>query len=91
MDRAVFEKLAEKHGMFEISYRKRKDPNFVTWGVVTADLDCAHIQKALKTMKRKPNEKQVLLWNWRYDSPLLLDLDQVVRIRPMRLDRAEAL
>lgn len=91
MDLAVFEKLADKFGDFEINYRKQKDPSFITWGIVTADLSCKHIQKGLKGFKRKPKENEVLLWNWRYDSFLLLNLDQVVSVKPLRLNKAEPL
>ena len=91
MDKAVFQKLAEKQAQFVVNYRKLKNPSFITWGVVTADLSCDYIQKQLKTFKRKIGDNQVLLWNWRYDSPLVLDLDQVVNIQPHRLDRPERL
>lgn len=91
MDKALFNKLASKNSQFEVSYRKQKNPNFITWGIVTSDLSCKYIQNKLKSFKRRVGKNQVLLWNWRYDSPLLLDLDQVVSIKPHRLDRPEPL
>lgn len=91
MDLAVFNKLAAKQAQFVVNYRKLKNPSFITWGVVTADLTCKYIQDRLKSFRRKPKAGQVLLWNWRYDSPLILDLDQVVSVQPHRLDRPERL
>lgn len=90
MDKALFNKLAEKQSEFVVNYRKLKDPTFVTWGVVTADLTCKYIADRIRG-HRKLKENQVMLWNWRYDSPLVLDLDQVVSIQPHRLERPELL
>lgn len=91
MDKMAFTKIVEKHGLCEVSYRKQRDPQFVTWAIVSGDLSGDYIQSRLKGMKRKLKPNEVLLWNWRYDSPLVLNTDQVTKIKPLRLDRPEPL
>tara|TARA_Y100001938_G_scaffold134347_1_gene194696 strand:- start:414 stop:689 length:276 start_codon:yes stop_codon:yes gene_type:complete len=91
MDLNVFKGIVNKHGLCEVSYRKQRDPKFVTWAIVSADLSGDYIQSRLKGMKRKLKSNEVLLWNWRYDSPLVLNVDQVTKIKPLRLDKAEPL
>lgn len=92
MERKVFDKLADRHGEFVVNYRKRDTPGFITWGTVTADLSCKYIQDQLKARRKiRLKKDQVLLWNWRYDSPLILNLDQIVSIQPLRLNSPDPL
>ncbi len=80
MQQAIFEKKAEQMGDFYMYYQKR-DSNIITFGICTTDFDNHHIQSKLRGTKVK--EGEVLLWNWRYDSPLRVQYDKIKKLTPL--------
>lgn len=80
MKREVFERDAESMGDFYIYYQK-KDSNAITFGIATTNLTTPHIANKLKKVSLK--EDEVLLWNWRYDSPLKLPLSRIKKLTPL--------
>lgn len=80
MQQALFEKKAEQMGDFYMYYQKR-DSNLVTFGICTADLNIPYIQSRLRGTKAK--EGEVILWNWRYDSPLRVRYDKIKKLTPL--------
>jgi len=80
MQEAIFNKKAEQMGDFYMYYQKR-DSTIITFGICTADLDNSYIQTRLRGFKAKPGE--VILWNWRYDSPLRVQYDKIKKLTPL--------
>jgi hypothetical protein len=91
MEAKLIHKILNANGICEVTYRKKKDPSFLTWANVSADLGGAHIQNGIKHIKRKLKPTEILLWNWRYDSPLILDISQIAKVTPVRLEHASPL
>lgn len=81
MQKSVFEKKAEQMGDFYVYYQKR-DSNVVTFAICTAELDNnTYIQSRIRNAK--PTEGEVLLWNWRYNSPLKIPYDKIKKLTPL--------
>jgi hypothetical protein len=80
MQQAVFEKKADQMGDFYMYYQKR-DSNIITFGICTTDLNNTHIQSKLRGTK--VNKGEVLLWNWRYDTPLRVRYDKIKKLTPL--------
>jgi|TARA_B110000908_G_scaffold22876_1_gene25948 hypothetical protein len=80
MLQSVFDKKAEQMGDFHVYYQKR-DSSVITFAVCTADLDIPYIQERLRGMK--PGKGEVLLWNWRYNSPLRVPYEKIKKLTPL--------
>jgi|TARA_B110000908_G_C9976042_1_gene323329 hypothetical protein len=80
MQKVLFDKKAEQMGDFHIYYQKR-DSNVVTFAVCTIELDIPYIQERMRNMK--PTDGEVLLWNWRYNSPLRIPYDKIKKLTPL--------
>lgn len=80
MQKSVFDKKAAQMGDFYMYYQKR-DSNVTTFGVCTSDLSTPYVQSRVKSLKVSDGE--VLLWNWRYNSPLRIRYDKVKKLTPL--------
>lgn len=80
MKQSVFEAKAAQMGDFYVYYQKR-DSNLITFGICTVDFDNHHIQSKLRGTKVQ--EGEVLMWNWRYDSPLKVSYDKIKKLTPL--------
>jgi len=80
MNKALFEKKAAQMGDFYIYFQK-PGTNVIAYGICTAELDTPHIQSKLHSSACK--EGEVLLWNWRYDSPLRVPYDRIKKLTPL--------
>ena len=80
MLKTVFDKKAENMGDFYMYYQKR-DSNVITFGICTADLTIPYIKARLRGFKAK--EGEVILWNWRYDSPLRVQYSKIKKLTPL--------
>lgn len=80
MLKSVFEKKAEQMGDFYVYYQKR-DSNVITFGICTTDFDNHHIKSKMRKIHVGANE--VLMWNWRYDSPLKVSYDKIKKLTPL--------
>jgi len=80
MLQSVFDNKAQVMGDFYMYYQKR-DSTDTTFGICTADLDIPYIQSRLRGFKAR--EGEVILWNWRYDSPLRVQYAKIKKLTPL--------
>lgn len=86
MKAATFWDKAKEFGDFYI-YFARPDTQEVTFAVATADLSTAYIRNhaRFKGQKRKEQpEGSVLLWDWKSDRPLSVELSSVKKLVPLQ-------
>lgn len=82
MQLSTFVAKAEIMGDFVLYYRKKENSNAMA--VCTADLDNEYIQARLGRFKNRTlKEGEVLLWNWQFNSPLLVSVDKIKRMTPL--------
>ena len=82
MQQSVFEKKAGQMGDFYVYYQKRGDPKVIAYGICTAELEGTPYVKT-RVRNAKAPEGEVLLWNWRYNSPLKIPYENIKKLTPL--------
>lgn len=75
----VFLKKANQMGDFYIYFRKATGP--LAYGVCTHEITEDFMKLRTKHIKVKQGE--VLLWNWRYHSPLIIPYESIKKMTPL--------
>ena len=79
MQKSVFLKKAEQMGDFYMYYQK-PSTNVVTFGVCTMEVNDYISNRSRGT---KVADDEVLLWNWRYNSPLKVKYASIKKLTPL--------
>lgn len=79
MQKEVFNAKAEQMGLFYIYYKKDSKQNY---GICTHEVTEDYMLPTTKNLKINP-DVEVLLWNFKYNSKLILKYKDIKKMTPM--------